>query len=156
MSHSSQLIDSAERKCRESGARLTNRRRLVLKTLIEAGGSMSAYELLDRCNESLTKRMPAMSIYRILDFLESNSFVHKLTSQNKYIACEHIECCDQHFFRSQFLICSDCPTVREIKLGPATYESMQQTAASAGFSLEGVQLEVIGACASCASIEGDL
>ncbi len=117
---------------------------------------MSAYELLDRCNESLTKRMPAMSIYRILDFLESNSLVHKLTSQNKYIACEHIECCDQHFFRSQFLICSDCPTVREIKLGPATYESMQLTAASAGFSLEGIQLEVIGACASCASIERDL
>ena len=153
MSHSSQLIASAERKCLESGARLTSRRRFVLKTLIEAGGSMSAYELLDRCNESLPKPMPAMSIYRILDFLENNSFVHKLTSQNKYIACEHIECCDQHFFRSQFLICSECPIVREIKLEPATYESMEQTAATAGFSLEGTQLEVMGACTSCSSRE---
>lgn len=134
--------------------KLTQRRREVLAALIESGSALSAYDFLDRCNKRLKKSMPAMSVYRILDFLESHSLVHKLRSKNKYIACAHIGCDHQHFFRSQFLICSDCSTVQEISVNSDAYESMRKSAADAGFSLSSTQLEVTGSCRQCARDRG--
>ena len=149
MASSTALIDAAERRCAQQGVRLTERRREVLSALIEAGGALSAYELLDLCNQRLRKSMPAMSIYRILDFLEYHSLVHKLKSNNKYVACAHIDCDHQHFSRSQFLICSDCPSVQEINIESSAYESMREAAEQAGFSLSSTQLEFTGSCQRC-------
>lgn len=154
MTPSTALISAAELRCAQRGVKLTERRREVLAALIESGGALSAYDLLDRCNKRLKKSMPAMSIYRILDFLESHSLVHKLNSKNKYVACAHIGCDHQHFFRSQFLICSDCPTVQEINIDSDAYESMRKSAADAGFSLSSTQLEFSGSCQQCSADRG--
>ena len=37
-----------------------------------------------------------MSIYRILEFLESQQLVHKLKLTNRYVACVHITCNHEH------------------------------------------------------------
>jgi len=154
MGSSTARIEAAENRCAQQGVKLTERRREVLSALIEAGGALSAYELLDRCNKRLSKSMPAMSIYRILDFLQSHSLVHKLKSNNKFIACAHIDCDHQHFSRSQFFICSDCPAVEEINIDTSAYEFMRRAAEQAGFSLSNTQLEFTGSCQRCTNNGG--
>ena len=149
MGNIAELLQLAERKCLERGVKLTSRRREVLIALLEAEGALSAYELLDKCNKQSLKPMPAMSMYRILQFLEDHLLVHKLSSANKYVACGHIGCEHQHFFKSQFLICSDCSAVKEISIADETYKAMMAAADQAGFTLEGTQIEVTGSCNHC-------
>ena len=72
MGNIADLLQLAERKCLERGVKLTSRRREVLIALLEAEGALSAYELLDKCNKQSLKPMPAMSMYRILQFLEDH------------------------------------------------------------------------------------
>ena len=81
------LLRAAEVSCAENGARLTQRRRQVLSELMQSSSPLSAYEVLDLCNRSTTSAMPAMSVYRILDFLEQQLLVHKLSSSSKYVSC---------------------------------------------------------------------
>jgi len=86
------IIDRAERQCRKNGARLTDKRKQALALLICSGKALSAYELVDAYNKQVGGNLPAMSMYRILDFLTQQKFVHKLQLANKYVACEHINC----------------------------------------------------------------
>lgn len=52
--------------------------------------------LLDYCNETCDEAFAAMSIYRILEFLEAQQLVHKLKLSNRYVACVHITCNHEH------------------------------------------------------------
>lgn len=56
MTPSAALISAAELRCAQRGVKLTARRREVLAALIESGGALSAYDLLDRCNKRLKWR----------------------------------------------------------------------------------------------------
>ena len=108
------VISSAEQKCADNGVKLTKRRKQVLTALVECNAAVSAYELTELCNQQGHTAMPAMSVYRILDFLEGQLLVHRLSTTNKYIACSHISCQHSHFRRPQFLICNDCTRVQEV------------------------------------------
>ena len=90
------LLRAAEVSCAEKGARLTQRRRQVLTVLMQSSSPLSAYEVLDLCNRSTTSAMPAMSVYRILDFLEQQLLVHRLSTSNKFVSCAHIACDHKH------------------------------------------------------------
>ena len=102
MSNIETAILKAEQRCRDHGSRLTPRRRQVLRALIEAGEPISAYGLLEVCNTQGLDAMPAMSMYRILDYLVEQQLAHRLESSKKYVACSHINCCTEHFQRTQF------------------------------------------------------
>ncbi|MEC8002695.1 MAG: transcriptional repressor, partial [Pseudomonadota bacterium] len=108
------LLRAAEVSCAENGARLTQRRRQVLSVLIQSSSPLSAYEVLDLCNRSATSAMPAMSVYRILDFLEQQLLVHRLSISNKYVSCAHIACDHKHFQATHFLLCEGCSSVEEV------------------------------------------
>ena len=98
------LLRAAEASCAENGARLTQRRRQVLTVLMQSSSPLSAYEVLDLCNRSTTSAMPAMSVYRILDFLEQQLLVHRLSTSNKYVSCAHIACDHKHFSGDSFFV----------------------------------------------------
>lgn len=148
MMHLPEKIEHAERKCTQKGVRLTTKRKLVLSSLLASEKAMSAYELVDLCNQESGAMIPAMSVYRILDFLQQQDLVHKLNLANKYVACCHIDCDHSHDV-SQFLICSVCQRVKEVRLGNVTEEKLRHDIQKAGFQLVNPQLEINCVCDDC-------
>ena len=141
-------IESAEQKCHQRGKKLTRRRREVLTMLLQADRAVSAYELVDLCNDDSDEPMPPMSVYRILEFLQAEQFVHKLETANKYIACKHIACEHEHK-QPQFLICNDCHKVQELDTSSEALSSVEAAASMLNFKLLSPQLEVTGYCGLC-------
>ena len=123
----------------------------MLSGLLGTPYAKSAYELIDFCKTQFGECMPAMSVYRILDFLEKESLVHKLHMANKYVACVHISCAHAHQI-PQFLICNRCQKVQEIGLSKKTLNDLQETVESAGCHLVMPQLEMSCLCQDCIEI----
>ena len=143
------LLRAAEVSCAENGARLTQRRRQVLSELMQSSSPLSAYEVLDLCNRSTTSAMPAMSVYRILDFLEQQLLVHRLSTSNKYVSCAHITCDHKHFQTTHFLLCEGCSSVEEVDATEEASEALEQMAKTVGFKLTTRQFELSGICTTC-------
>ena len=148
MPHVESIVKRAEAQCKERGVRMTPKRKQVLSALIRSESAMSAYELADYCQREYGQSMPAMSVYRILDFLEAERFAHKLNVANKYIACAHIACGHEHDV-AQFLICSRCLRVEEITVSKSAIDELQRSVDAAGFSLVTPQLEMNCVCDKC-------
>ncbi len=142
------IIDHAERHCKSHGARLTDKRKQVLSGLIQSNKALSAYELMDVYKEKFGESLPAMSVYRILDFLEQENLVHKLSLANKYVACSHITCDHAHEV-PQFLICGKCSKVEEISISKSIMSKLKKNVEQAGFHLVSPQLEMNCICHSC-------
>jgi Fur family zinc uptake transcriptional regulator len=142
------VIGHAEEYCKANGVRLTIKRKQVLRGLIESNKALSAYELIDFCQQRFDEKMPAMSVYRILDFLEGQYLVHKLNLANKYVACTHISCDHPHAV-SQFLICRNCSKVKEVSINQSTISDLNETVKSAGYDLYTPQVELNCLCESC-------
>ncbi len=92
--------------------------------------------------------MPAMSVYRILDFLQDQKLVHKLNLANKYVACSHITCSHAHAV-PQFLICGECQQVEEVSLARSTMNALNRSVEEAGYQLTTPQLEMNCICMKC-------
>lgn len=142
------IIKHAHQICSDSGVKFTTKREHVLSALIQASEAMSAYELAEKYRELFEQSIPAMSVYRILDFLAEHSLVHKLTSANKYIACSHITCSHTHNV-PQFLICEICNSVSEISVKKSVMGELTTSVEKTGFKLSTTQLELKGICQSC-------
>ena len=150
MSNTQLVIERAERLCQSHGTRLTEKRKQVLTGLISSEKALSAYELVDFCKIQLGQSIPVMSVYRILDFLQVENLVHKLSLTNKYVACSHIACDHAHEV-PQFLICNRCGKVKEIGIKKSLIESLTTSVEQAGYFLNGSQLELNCLCQSCAN-----
>lgn len=142
------IIEHAERHCKKHGARLTEKRKQVLSGLLQSEKALSAYELVEYCKTAFGESIPAMSVYRILDFLQDKRLVHKLNLVNKYVACAHIIGEHDHEV-PQFLICAKCQRVKEISLNKSTLEALQDNVEKAGFHLASPQLEINCLCENC-------
>jgi len=142
------MIQQAEQHCVSQGVRLTEKRKQILIGLIQSNKALSAYELIDFCKEHYGINMPAMSVYRILEFLEDQGLVHKLNLANKYVACVHISC-DHNHAATQFLICSNCSKVKEVSIEPAIIAELQAVSQQAEFKLISPQLEMNCLCEAC-------
>ena len=148
------LLRAAEVSCSENGARLTQRRRQVLSALMQSSSPLSAYEVLDLCNRSTASAMPAMSVYRILDFLEQQLLVHRLSTSNKYVSCAHIACDHKHFQKTHFLLCEGCSSVEEVDATQEASDALEQMAKTVGFKLTTQQFELSGICTTCQNSAG--
>lgn len=142
------IIAKAEGICSNSGSRLTEKRKRILELLLRAEIPLSAYEVADAYNIDSESSMPAMSVYRILDFLEEELLVHKLSSANKYIACSHIACDHAHQV-PQFLICGECQSVKEIAISKTIVDELEKQVKNAGYKLTNSQLELQCLCEEC-------
>lgn len=144
------ILAHAEAKCIKNGGRLTKKRKLVLSSLLVSQKAMSAYDLVEVCSSQFGESIPAVSVYRILEFLESQQLAHKLNSANKYVACSSITCDHSHDV-PQFLICSQCQRVEEISIGNVRADVLAENAKKAGFDLVRPQLELNCICNECAN-----
>lgn len=143
-----EIIEHAEGQCQIRGTRMTGKRKAVLSGLLSAGQALSAYELIDICRENLGEKLPPMSMYRILEFLDQEGLVHKLKLANRYVACTHITCDHQHEV-SQFLICVECYRVEETAISKSMLDSLKGNVKKVGFQLVSPQLEISCICGDC-------
>lgn len=142
------IMAKAEDICAHSGGRLTEKRKRIFELLLRAKSPLSAYEVANVYNQTSESRIPTMSVYRILDFLEAELLVHKLSSANKYVACSHIACDHAHEV-PQFLICGKCQKVEEISISKTIIEDLDKQVVNAGFKLINSQLELQCLCENC-------
>lgn len=144
MADQAQLLTKAQRLCEERGVRLTPQRLKVLALIIEHHSSISAYELLDQLKISEPQAKPP-TIYRALDFLLAQGFVHKVESTNSYIACcvlGHADHC------SQLLICDECGSVEECH-DDELAKLLRQKSEKLGFKVNHHVVESHGICEKC-------
>lgn len=145
-------IAHAEARCRNAGVRLTEKRKHVLASLVDSNKALSAYELADAIRDQYGESIPAMSIYRILDFLQGEHLVHKLQLANKYVACTHIGCDHDHGV-PQFLICGSCHQVNEITIDRSVMDALRENVENAHYRMVAEQIELNCVCERCAQAD---
>ncbi len=136
-------LATAEALCKERNLRLTPARAFVLGTLHESHKAMTAYELLDRMAAAGLGSQPPV-VYRALDFLVENGFVHRIERLGAFVGCVHGG--EDH--RAAFLVCRLCRAVAETHL-PRSMKGLGDEAAAAGFTVEQIVVEAEGICAQC-------
>ena len=142
------FVHAVERACNERGLRLTAIRARVLSLVAEAGKPIKAYDLLEqvRDGEGAGAAAPP-TVYRALDFLLANGFIHKLESINAFVACHHPNSA-QHSV--PFLICDRCHSAVELE-DRDVVSQLEARAKALGFHPQAQTLEVHGLCARCAA-----
>lgn len=142
------LLAQAEQICLQRNVRLTPQRMEVLRLMSVQRGAISAYDLLDLLRETEPQAKPP-TIYRALDFLLEQGFIHKVESTNSYVLCHHPE---EPSHTSALFICHRCGQVTE----QATREMqthLEELAQKMGFVLQHSVVEAHGLCRECSSIE---
>ena len=141
------FVSAVERACSERGLRLTEIRARVLGLVADAGMPIKAYDLLDKVRDGEGAGAAAPpTVYRALDFLLANGFIHKLESVNAFVACHHPNAA-QH--SAPFLICDGCHKAVELE-DEHVVATLDAQARALGFSPQTQTLEVHGLCAECA------
>lgn len=138
------VMAAVEARAAQTRARLTPVRRRALEILLESHAAIGAYELLERLREEGFGGQPPVA-YRALDFLVKQGFAHRIEKMNAFVACMSPECAHDPVF----MICRKCRSVAETtNPGEAT---LAADAASQGFEVERMVVEIEGLCPLCRS-----
>jgi len=129
--------------CEKRGLRLTEIRLQVLELIAAAEKPVKAYDLLDQLKDDRSNAAPP-TVYRALDFLLENGFIHKLESINAYVSCHHPSVAHH----VPFLICDVCESATEI-CDERVAKLLSDQARALGFSSRAQTLEVHGVCKRC-------
>lgn len=129
--------------CELRGLRLTEIRLQVLELIAASEKPVKAYDLLDQLKDDRSNAAPP-TVYRALDFLLDNGFIHKLQSINAYVSCHHPSVVHQ----VPFLICDVCESATEI-CDARVAGLLNEQARALGFRTRAQTLEVHGVCKRC-------
>tara|TARA_B100000035_G_scaffold231503_1_gene199674 strand:+ start:386 stop:805 length:420 start_codon:yes stop_codon:yes gene_type:complete len=88
---------------------LTKNQKIVFNLLQNSGEPLKAYTILESLKREGLKS--PLQIYRALDKLVELGIIHKIESQNSFIACSNSNCASN----TAFTICRRCGDVKEIK-----------------------------------------
>lgn len=137
-------LNKAQQLCLQRGVRLTSQRLEVLQLLMAQKSAISAYDLLDLLRTRLPAAKPP-TIYRALEFLLEQGFIHKVESTNSYILCHHFDHPDH---TSALFICDNCNAVTEHHVDGI--ENILHTLSNKHqFKLKHSVIESHGLCATC-------
>lgn len=131
---------------KERGLRLTPLRKEVLELIAAESKPVKAYDLLDQLREKHGNAAPP-TVYRALDFLLQNAFIHKLESINSFVSCHHPA--DAH--QVPFLICDVCFGAQEV-CDERVAQLIEAQALALGFRPQAQTLEVHGVCKDCRKV----
>lgn len=132
-------LKKAEFLGEKRGFKLTEPRRNALACLLAAEEPMKAYDLIEALG------VKPMTVYRALEFLSANGFVHRIESLNAYVACAESHCAHAD---SQYLVCDSCGGVSELHnhdIDKFIAGAIKKT----GFSPSRKTLEIHGTCGAC-------
>ena len=136
-------VAAAERLCTAKGLRFTLLRRRVLELVWSGHKPVGAYALLDQLRDEGLGSAPP-TIYRALDFLLEQKFIHRVVSLNAYIACIDLD----HPHQGQFVICTKCGSTAEIHAEGIT-SGLNREGRALGFKVEHQVIELSGLCTRC-------
>jgi Fur family zinc uptake transcriptional regulator len=139
-------LAKAEAIAKARGAAMTPIRRRILGLILKARKPVGAYDLLAALKTETGKAMPP-TVYRTLDFLIAQGFVHRIESKNAFVAC--VEADSPH--RSQFAICDSCGRTVE-SMDDDLARKLSRQAARLGFTVERQIVEMHGVCAACQDV----
>ena len=138
-----EALIEAKTICDQRGVKLTKLRETVLKLIWKNHTYVKAYDLLEELKKIDDSAKPP-TVYRSLDFLMENGFIHKIQSLNAFVGCshpgEHNEC--------YFLICKECRNIEECH-SENINKFVQSTSSNNNFSANQVTLEISGICQEC-------
>ena len=137
------FVRAVEHASKERGLRLTPLRREVLQLVAAANKPVKAYDLLDQLREQHGNAAPP-TVYRALDFLLGNGFIHKLESINAFVSCHH----PAEAHQVPFLICDVCSSAQEV-CDEWVADLIEAQAKALGFRPQAQTLEVHGTCRNC-------
>lgn len=133
--------------CKVRKVNLTSQRKRVLSLLLSQNGGVTAYELLDLLKQQEPQAKPP-TVYRALDFLLEQGFVHKVESNNRYILCSH------HLERSHLsilFICNHCHNIVE-EANQEVDDLLKQVAVEKQFQFKHRIIEIHGVCHQCSNL----
>ncbi|EPP19158.1 zinc uptake transcriptional repressor Zur [Vibrio fluvialis] len=140
------LTKQIEEICAARGVRLTSQRKRVFELICASKKASSAYELLEDLKQSEPQAKPP-TVYRALDFLMEQGFIHRVESTNSFISCCS---CNAHKHFSQLLICDQCGNVIELQ-DDSLIALLADNAEKHGFKIVNHVIESHGVCQSCSS-----
>ncbi len=140
------IIERIEGICADRGVRLTPQRKRVYELICLNTKASSAYELLEKLKESEPQAKPP-TVYRALDFLMEQGFIHRVESTNSYISCGG---CGGHSHFFQLLICDNCGDVVELE-DESLISLLASNAEKHGFKLTKQVIETHGVCQACST-----
>ena len=136
-------IGIAERTCSEKQLKFTSLRRNILRMIWEGHGPKKAYDLLSELQLTNQSAKPT-TVYRTLEFLLENGFIHKVNSLNAFVGYSH----PSKHQDCYFLICDSCNEIGEYC--DATITSAIKTISEKNqFMIKNATLEIAGRCNSC-------
>ncbi|MFS1537385.1 MAG: zinc uptake transcriptional repressor Zur [Candidatus Phlomobacter fragariae] len=141
------ILYQAKKICQARNVRLTRQREEVLRLIAIQSCAISAYDLLDLLRISEPQAKPP-TIYRGLEFLLEQGFIHKIESTNNYVICHHFE---DPKHTSVMLICDSCGSVTETN-GLAVETAILKLAKQTCFQLFRTVVESHGLCSPCYKI----
>ncbi len=134
--------------CQKRGVRLTSQRQQVLELIWQQKGASTAYELLDKLKQTEPQAKPP-TVYRALDFLLDQGFIHRVESSNSFISCCFFDDHDHgHKHFSHLLICDSCGRVDELQ-DEALISLLTKNIEQHGFHLTNHVIETHGTCQNC-------
>jgi Fur family zinc uptake transcriptional regulator len=136
-------LAATEALAQNRGEKLTKLRRRVLEIVLESHRPVGAYDILGALARDGGKPAPP-TVYRALDFLRAQGFVHRIDSLNAFVACF----APGRAHRSRFLLCRACGSAAEIE-DTALESALASAASRAGFNAENETVEITGVCADC-------
>lgn len=143
-------LAEAQRLCKTRSVRLTPVRERVLELLWQKHRPLRAYDILETLSAEGFGSQPPV-VYRALEFLIEQGFVHKIERLNAFLACD----CPADDHGAKFLICTSCERVAEFD-DQAIASALSEVAEGSGFAIGRATLEVEGLCPDCAtSATGD-
>ena len=134
--------------CQKNKVRLTPLRKSVLELVWQSHRPVGAYDILAQLAKQESRPAQPPTVYRALDFLLEQGLIHRLSSLNAFIGCQHP---GEHHYGS-FLICRECKTTQEVDHAGIN-KAIQACASEHGFVLSDSAIELTGLCRYCSSSE---
>jgi len=140
-------LKTAAQLCTERGVQLTDIRKQVLELIWENHHAVKAYDLLERLKPLQSAAKPA-TIYRALDFLMEQGFIHRVESLNAFVGCTTL----RTVHKQLLLICKQCQNVEE-RAADLVMDALKQELQDAGFIAHHHAIEIQGICADCRELK---
>ena len=137
-------IHRVEEICKSNKLGFTEIRRQVFEIIVKNNKPIKAYEILDKISNINNKPSHPPTVYRAIDFLIENGFVHKLNSINSFVGCFHPNAHKECYF----LICKECNLYQEC-CDDSLKRQISKTAIHNNFVISNTTLEIEGHCLDC-------
>ena len=134
----------AHKKLQEAGLKITDQREIIVKLLAKSDKALSPYDMRDKLKKQRINA-DVVTIYRVLETLESLSLVHKVLAVNGYVKCNSEA--DAKFCH-HYLLCKKCHKIDEVE-GEDLSKLEKKIAKTKKFQIDSHYLEFTGLCKNC-------